>query len=359
VCNVGPLAEPTTRDSYRNGSARRPFNLFSHSDQQTHWQTCVADGIVSTGWGGRMSDRIAEFNPPGAAFPIEVTVTGTTIFTAGLNQQPLALPPAPTRLDSALRLDGFPNPPDSDVRYKAMRSLAGVDNHLTLIRGANAVTGKAVDFEAMLRLLPEPVIPFPVSPRTTLGNQLEQVAKLISLRDLLGLKRQLFFCSAGGFDTHGGQVGSDTTTGTHASLLTQVSTALQAFYQATEALGVASQVVTFTISDFGRTFRPNGGLGSDHGWGGHQFVVGGSVRGGDFYGVAGPNGTPFPTLVPNGPSDADEGGGARGRWIPTTAVDQFAATLASWFGVQDADLPAVFPNLARFGTTNLGFLASL
>ncbi len=356
VCNVGPLAEPTTRDSYRNGAARRPLNLFSHSDQQTHWQTSVADGIVGTGWGGRMADRIFDQYPDQTAFPLEVTLTGTTIFTAGAKQRPLSLPAAPTRLDSALRLDGFSNPPANDARYKAMRRLLDLNSQATLLQSANDLTRKAVDFEAMLRLLPEPIMPFPLNPRTTLGNQLEQVAKLISLRNLLGMKRQLFFCSIGGFDTHSGQVGTNPTTGTHASLLSQLSGALERFYQATEVMGVASQVVTFTISDFGRTFKPNGAAGSDHGWGGHQLVMGGSILGGDFYGMPGPNGTVFPTLAPNGPDDADEGSGARGRWIPTTAVDQYAATLVTWFGVRNADMPAVLPNLSRFGTSDLGLL---
>jgi uncharacterized protein (DUF1501 family) len=210
-----------------------------------------------------------------------------------------------------------------------------------------------------LALTGDPVVaPFPLNPRTTLGNQLEQVAKLISVRTALGMNRQIFFCSLGGFDTHTAQVTSATspTTGTHANLLKQVGDAMKAFYEATVNLGVESQVVTFTLSDFARTFVPNGTLGTDHAWGSHQFVVGGAVRGGDFYGVPGSNGTVFPTLAANGPDDTDQGGSARGRWIPTTAVDQYGATLASWFGVTAADLPAVFPNIGRFGQTNLGFV---
>jgi uncharacterized protein (DUF1501 family) len=131
---------------------------------------------------------------------------------------------------------------------------------------------------------------------------------------------------------------------------------MKAFYDATVALGVASQVVTFTLSDFSRTFVPNGNLGTDHAWGSHHFVMGGSVIGGDFYGVAGSNGTVFPTLAPNGPDDTDQGGSARGRWIPTTSVDQYGATLASWFGVSSSDLPAVFPNIGTFNQPTLSFL---
>jgi uncharacterized protein (DUF1501 family) len=137
----------------------------------------------------------------------------------------------------------------------------------------------------------------------------------------------------------------------------QVSNAMKAFYDATVQLGVASQVTTFTLSDFSRTWVPNGNLGTDHAWGSHQFVMGGSVLGGEFYGVPGSNGTVFPTLAANGPDDTDEGGNARGRWIPTVAIDQYGATLASWVGVSKANLAAVFPNIGRFGQSNLGFLA--
>jgi uncharacterized protein (DUF1501 family) len=239
-----------------------------------------------------------------------------------------------------------------------MRDLLQVDQHLTLVRGASQVTRKALQAQGALRLVGDPLVPpFPLQPRTSLGNQLEQVAKLISLREALGMRRQIFFCALTGFDTHGGQVASgNPTSGRHADLLAQVGTAMQAFYAATVALGVASQVVTFTLSDFARTFVPNGYLGTDHAWGAHHFVMGGAVRGGDFYGVPGPNGTVFPPLAPAGPDDTDEGGGAPGRWIPTVAVDQYGATLAAWFGVGHADLAAVFPNLTRFSPPTLGFL---
>jgi uncharacterized protein (DUF1501 family) len=149
--------------------------------------------------------------------------------------------------------------------------------------------------------------------------------------------------------------GGAPSTGTHANLLAQVSGAITAFYDAIVSLGVASQVVTFTFSDFARTFVPNGTRNGSH-LGLSPFVIGGSVRGGDFYGVPGSNGTVFPTLAPNGPDDTDQGGTARGRWIPTTAVDQYGGTLTTWFGITATDLPAVFPNIGRFSRSNLGFL---
>ena len=356
VCNVGSLVEPTNRDSYRNRTVRIPANLFSHSDQQNQWQTSVAEGSSATGWGGRTADRTGDFNA--TSFPPVTSTAGTPIFTSGSVERPLAIAAAPTRLDGALRLDGFPNPPDNDARYVALQNLLLLDQGTTLARGASRVTAEAVAIERALRAAGDPVVPpFPLSPRTSLGNQLEQIAKLISLGNELGMRRQIFFCSLGGFDTHSGQVvGGNPAAGGHANLLSQVSNAMRSFYDATVALGVASQVVTFTLSDFARTHVPNGTLGTDHAWGSHQFVVGGSVLGGDFYGVAGSNGTVFPTLAPSGPDDTDDGGNARGRWIPTTAIDQYGATLASWFGVSGVDLPAVFPNVGRFSPTTLGFL---
>lgn len=341
VTNVGPLAEPTTRDSYRNGTARRPLNLFSHSDQQALWQTAISTSLSSTGWGGRLADHTHGFNPSTSTFPMMVSMAGLTVFATGIRSRPLTIASSPTPLNAALRLDGFDNSPIAQTRREAMVQLLGTDTSAALVRSTSEVTQKALEVEAVLRMAGDPAVP--AFPNTGLANQLRQVAKLISLRETLGLRRQLFFCSLGGFDLHGNQLTA------HAALFTQLSDAIKAFYDSTVALGVEAQVTTFTLSDFSRTFRPNGNQGTDHAWGGHHFVVGGAVQGGDFYGR-------YPTLAPNGPDDADSGSGARGRWIPTTAVDQYAATLASWYGVAAADLPAVFPELYRFDTANLGFV---
>jgi uncharacterized protein (DUF1501 family) len=163
------------------------------------------------------------------------------------------------------------------------------------------------------------------------------------------LKRQIFYCETGGFDTHTDQITDQ------ADLLGELSAALKAFSDATVELGVDSQVTTFTLSDFGRTLQPSGdggSVGTDHGWGNHQLVMGGAVAGGDFYGVPRSTDSVFPTLTLGGPDDTDD----RGRWIPTCAVEQYAATLASWFGVGAADIPTIFPLIGRFTTPNLGFL---
>jgi uncharacterized protein (DUF1501 family) len=361
VCNVGTLVEPTYRDAYRNRTVRVPLNLFSHSDQINQWQTSVSDSASPSGWGGRAADKIGDLNV--TVFPPVTSTAGTPIFTVGNIERPLAIAVAPTPLDAALRIDGFPNPPDNDPRYVEMQRLLLVDQDKTLqpaslVRGASRVTGEALAMERALRSTGDPAVPpFPLNPRTNLGNQLEQIAKMISVRNELGMSRQIFFCSLGGFDTHSAQVvNGSPATGTHRDLLLQVSNAMKAFYDATVQLGVASQVTTFTLSDFSRTWVPNGNLGTDHAWGSHQVVMGASVLGGEFYGAPGSNGTVFPTLAANGPDDTDEGGNARGRWIPTVAIDQYGATLASWLGVSNADLTAVFPNIGRFGPSNLGFL---
>jgi uncharacterized protein (DUF1501 family) len=231
-----------------------------------------------------------------------------------------------------------------------------------LTQAVNLVSSSTFDTMEDLRTAGDQVpAPFPLNPRTGLGNQLEQVAKMIGLRDTFGLKRQIFFCSIGGFDTHGDQVdGNNATQGQHANLWVQIDRAVKAFYDATVTLGVQNSVALCTMSEFGRTFVPNGGLGTDHAWGNHSIVVGGAVNGGNCYGIPGTgpgqNGTVFPTLVAAGPDDTDDGSGARGRWIPTTSVDQVAATLATWMGVPNADLAGVFPNIGNFGTANLGFM---
>jgi uncharacterized protein (DUF1501 family) len=170
----------------------------------------------------------------------------------------------------------------------------------------------------------------------------------------LTVNRQVFFVQLGGFDTHTNQLAS------HVNLYTQFSQATRAFYDEMGLLGLSDKVTAFTMSDFARTFNPagtgSGVVGTDHAWGNHHFVIGGALTGADFFGMNGANGTPFPTLVLNGPDDSDNGTTARGRWVPATSVEQYAATLAKWYGVQPVDMPFVFPNISNFPTTDLGFL---
>ncbi|MEO5894966.1 MAG: DUF1501 domain-containing protein [Vicinamibacterales bacterium] len=345
VCNVGPLVQPLTREQYQVG-APRPYQLFSHSDQVAQWQTAISDRVGQSGWGGRTADR---FGSTPSGYPMITALSGG-IFTRGQDTGPLAVSPAPTPLNQVLVLNGFGTAPDEVARWNAMELLRTEDHENALVAGASRATQKAVDIG---QLLSSDVSLSAVFPNTTLGNQLKQVAKLVKFNasaPSIGLTRQIFFCQLGGFDTHQNQVT------TQASLLTQISQAIKAFYDATVELGMDRQITTFTLSDFGRTLQPAGSgagvVGTDHAWGNHHFVVGGAVRGADFYGVAGQSGSVFPVLQLGGPDDTDN----RGRWIPTASVEQYAATLASWYGVSEADIPLVFPNISRFTTSNLGFM---
>ena len=333
VCNVGPLVESLTRSQYLARNARVPLNLFSHSDQQQQWQTCVSTGPSATGWGGRTADRFAGSE----TFPSMISTAGLQTFVSASTVRPLTMTPGQT-----FALAGYTSGSTAaKARYAAVQELLALDREHTLIASANDTTSLAIQNSATLSSLPQLESAFP---NTAIGNQLKQIAQLIQLnRDQIGLSQQIFFCSLGGFDTHNGQLTTQST------LLGQLGGAMAAFDAAMTSLKVSDAVTTFTLSDFSRTFQPNNTAGTDHAWGAHHFVMGGAVRGADFYGR-------FPTLVPDGPDDTDSGSGARGRWIPTTAVDQYAATLARWYGVPDVDLPAVLPNLGRFESATLGFL---
>ena len=345
VCNVGPLVQPLTRAEYQ-GAAPRPYQLFSHSDQVAQWQTAISDRVGQSGWGGRTAER---FGVHSSGFPTITALSGG-IFTRGQATSPLSIAAAPTALTQVLVLNGFGTNADEVARKSSMEYLRTIDTGNALVAGASRTTHQAVKIGQMFD---SDVTLGTALPNNTLGNQLLQVAKVIKFNassPALGLNRQIFFCQLGGFDTHQGQLNSQNT------LLAQLSDAVAALHAATVELGIEEQVTTFTLSDFGRTLQPAGSganvVGSDHAWGNHHFVVGGAVRGGDFYGVTGPNGTVFPELRLGGPSDTD----TRGRWIPTVSVEQYAATLARWYGVSPADIPLVFPNIGRFSTPDLGFM---
>jgi uncharacterized protein (DUF1501 family) len=331
LANVGTLAAPISRTQYLAG-APVPNSLFSHADQQSQWQSGVPrtdDVRANTGWGGRLADATASLNA--VSFPMIVSVAGVPLFTTGVTARPLV---------PGSGLSGFSTSAVSQARYAALRSILAADGSAALVGAANTITSTAIDNVAALNTaLAQASALTTVFPATSLGGQLKKIAQVIASRAALKVSRQIFFVSLGGFDTHTDQIA------THVSLYRQVSQAMSAFYAATVELGVASNVTSFTLSDFGRTFLPDSGGGTDHAWGSHHFVMGGAVRGGDFYGT-------FPNLALSGPDDASN----EGRWIPTTSVDQYGATLAQWYGVAAGDLPTVFPYLGRFGTNNLGFL---
>src|SRR5215831_17338510 len=339
VVNMGTLVQPLDRATYLSRPDLRPDQLFSHSNQQAENQNAVPQGTSQTGWGGRLADRVYSTE----LFPLQISVAGVNLYEAAqrTQTQPLVVPPT-GMLDRVLRYD-----PPRQATLDAVNAALALPDTSRLRLAANNMKAQGLATRTQLSSDPPIVTPFP---NTTLGNQLKQIAKFIYLRDVLSsggpMRRQIFFASLGGFDTHANQNAGQ------GGLLTQVSAALLAFHQEMVAQGIDSQVTTFTQSDFSRTFKIGAqASGTDHAWGSHQLVMGGAVRGGDFYGT-------YPHLVLGDADDTDSGANARGRWLPSTAVAQYGATLAKWFGVSDADMPLVFPNIGQFGTTDLGFMAS-
>jgi uncharacterized protein (DUF1501 family) len=333
LCNVGTLVAPMTRAQYLANSVQRPDNLFSHDDQTDQYQSAVLTNTLvnpPTGWGGRLADGTGGLNG-GSNFPMIVSLSGAPLFGTTNLTRPLV---------PGSNLSGFPSQPTTDARYNAMQYLLTVDRGATLVNSQSDVMQRAVANTSLLnQALNDNTSVVTAFPSTGIGNQMRSIARVIAKRSILfGLQRQIFFASLGGFDTHTGQLSS------HTTLFTQLSLAMKAFYDATVELGVSSSVTTFTMSDFSRTLKPTAD-GSDHAWGSHQFIMGDAVIGGRFYGT-------YPTLKTSAFNDS----GNEGRWIPTTALDQFGATLSRWFGLADADLPTVFPNLSHFTTANLGFL---
>jgi len=351
VTNVGTLVAPMTRTQYQNNSVQKPFQLFSHSDQVSQYQGGRSDIESFSGWGGRISDlRTAPDNPNGL-IPMITSISGAQLFTAGQTTLPLAIAAAPTGLNQVLNPAGYNGTAASNARLAAFNQLRSQDLNSQIVAAASHVTDQAIAANTVFATFQDVTVPFPNS---GIGNQLKQVARVIKKRTDLTVNRQVFFVQLGGFDTHNGQVTNQN------NLLIQLSQAMRAFYEEMVAQGLGDKVTQFTMADFSRTFSPAGVgagvVGTDHAWANHHFVVGGGLTAADFYGVNTTNGTPFPTLTMNGPDDADNGTGARGRWIPTTSVEQYAATLARWYGLPDASLGAVFPKIANFPNTNLGFM---
>ncbi len=334
LANVGMLVSPTNRSSYlaANGGAGVPASLFSHSDQTSQWQTSIPNGLASTGWGGRVADQLQSMNA-GAQFPTTTSISECELFCIGQTTLPASVPAS-----GPVQLTGILN---NANRTQAMQQLLTFDNGVQLVQAGNGVLTRGSNYaNALAGLIGTANITTAFPAGNPLAAQLLMVAKLISLRNQLGLTRQIFFCQLDGFDTHGDQLS------VQAALLSQLSQAVMAFYTATQELAVDQQVTTFTASEFGRTLTSNGNAGTDHAWGNHHFVIGSGVQGGKMYGA-------FPSLALGSQNDVN----TRGTLIPTSSVDQYAATLAQWFGVTaGANLTSIFPNIGNFPTSNLGFL---
>ena len=331
ILNIGTLIQPTTKAQYQAKSVPLPPKLFSHNDQQSYFQASSPEGADS-GWGGRMGDLFQSGN--GNATLTCINASGNAVFMTGksVNQYTVSTS-GPTAL--------FGNQPTlftSVTANQVLRTMIAAPRTHLLEGEHTRVTKRSLDaFNDVITALtggPRIATAFPSS---TLGNQLNVVARMISVSQQLGAKRQVFFVSQGGFDLHSDLASKQPL------LLAGVAAAMRAFYDATVELGIADKVTTFTGSDFGRTIVNNND-GSDHGWGSTHFVMGGAVKGKQIYGKS-------PVYANNGPDDVGQG-----RLLPTTSVDQYAATLASWFGVTDSQMPTVLPSIANYSTKNLGFV---
>ncbi|MEY4884108.1 MAG: hypothetical protein RIS34_1962 [Pseudomonadota bacterium] len=348
--NVGPLVVPMTRAQYNNSNRvlyPRPPQLFSHNDQQSLWQSASPEGST-VGWGGNMGD-LAMGSNTNTLFTC-MSVSGNAVFLSG---------------DTALQYQLSANSGAIKIRPATDNTVFGSTAVRSALNGLirqtgsthkieneyNKVTDRALLSESQVTAALAASTLTTVFPAGNFGDQLKMVARLIKGRSALGAKRQVFFVSLGGFDLHDNLIAQG------AINMDRVSAGMTAFYNATVELGIANSVTAFTASDFGRTLASNGD-GTDHGWGSHHLMVGGAVRGQAFYG------TPPPVSVGDTSAPQDQWHVGQGRLLPSTAVDQYAATLAKWFGVADAELPGVLPKINNFGTaagrpdypTDLGFM---
>ena len=336
LANVGTLAMPTTAAQAKSGNWPLPVNLLSHLDQQNQWVMLDPNSLTTaTGWGGRTADLLHTANAS-AQFPAAVSVSGSNVFCDG------ALTAAGVM--DAYGGSGIAGNNSSwtvdQARMAALRQLVPAPGGAQLEGAYTDALTAAIGQDQLLQAIYATQINTPF-PDTYLGQELYRVAQMIGARGMTGASRQLFYVDIGSFDTHANQAA------TQQDLFTQLSQALAAFNAATIELGVDHNVVTFTHSEFSRTLAPagNNGDGTDHARGGHSLIMGGAVHGGDLYGT-------FPQLVLGGPDDASD----EGRWAPSTSVDQYAATIASWLGVADNDLQTALPNLVNFTQKKLTFL---
>lgn len=367
VFNVGPLYQPLTKAEFRGARASSPLipdSLFSHSDQQVLWESASTQAIARTGWGGRASATLGTANPV-------ISVSGNSRFGASDLGAPLVLP-GPGSTFGLQSLDGTWAP--TAARKAALQALYAesqtnnlLDNYALQQRNAMGVADR---LGALVKTQPSVGAPTGIdtafapiitpsadgktaSVNTGIGRQLYQVAKLIEGQVTVQGSQQIFTTQLGGFDTHGNQVSTNSQTGDHQRLLKQLADAMACFYNAMAAIGMGKSVTLFTQSDFGRTFKPNSSSGTDHAWGNHQLVMGGALVGGNTYGT-------YPELVLGGPDDVGaQSWELHGRWIPTSSVDQYAATLLRWFGANETQLDTILPNLGNFGSNrSLGFLTA-
>lgn len=339
MANVGMLVKPTYFSDLSNSSFPLPLNLRSHADQVVEMQMGDPTAGGNSGWGGRTLDQMQN-NNAGTNFPVSISMNSPALFCTGGVVQGTSLQPGNYFDQGALSV--YP-PAAAQARAAAQQQIIAGNSGNSIINAANAVLGNALALNPLLKNAASAINFNKPFPQTGIGDQLKEIARIISLNSQLGVGRQVFFCSLGGFDTHGGQSYQQW------DLLQQVSKALDAFYAATVQLQVADQVTAFTLSDFGRTLQPSG-TGSDHGWGNHHLILGGAVNGGKMYGTY-----PLMTNYANFNASNSDYADNRGVMLPNTSLAQYGATMAKWFGA--LDLLSVFPNLQYYaGQEDLGFM---
>ena len=369
VRNVGTLAYPVAnRAEFNSGTVPLPPQLFSHSDQQIQWQSSVPDKPYETGWGGRLADLLDASHNSNNNVSMSISLTGINSYQVGSDVVQYVVDkngatslwgygPATNRYRDALNGDGSYKNSWQGNRLKRFEEIMNFSHSNLQEESYTKIVRRARDYEATVGAAITEADASSVdieatfaNAQTDLGDQLKMIAKLIAGRGSMGNNRQVYFCSMGGYDTHASQLPN------HANLMNELSTGLKAFQDTMDGLGVSDDVLLFEASDFTRTMTPNGNnataSGSDHGWGGHKIVMGGPVKGKNLYGK-------FPDLRPGG---VDDSNGTRGRWIPSTSVEQYTAPIAKWFGVDSNSMETIFPNLGRFddpfsvGSANLDFI---
>ena len=345
IANVGTLVQPVTLAQYKAGAVTLPPRLFSHNDQQAFWQSAQTESAASSGWGGRITDLMVA-GGSNATFSA-ISTSGNALFATGKQVTHYQISGTSATPINRLNESLFGTPASANP----MRQIISAPSSDVFRKEYAAVTSRAINSQAAMHgaMLPESAVPAPamyLNPANSLVGvnplavQLRTVARIIGGRHALGVKRQVFYVSVGGFDTHDRQRVDQTT------LLARVAHAMAYFDSVMSNLqgtDLSKEVTLFTASDFGRTFTSNGD-GTDHGWGGHHFVMGGAVKGKDIYGAMPDSGLGH---------SLDVGSGAL---LPTTSVDQYGATLASWFGLSATQIADVFPNIGNFSTRNLGFM---
>jgi uncharacterized protein (DUF1501 family) len=352
VCNVGPLIEPLTKATYL-GAGRKPPQLFSHNDQENLWHLGFADNSLAlsrTGWGGRLAERVGVTSN---GLSPAISIAGSARFLTGSAVVPYQL--AASGVDVLDNYSATAPANYQNARRAVLNDLLGRPSESPFVREYARTFSRSLSIgEALSGVLSGPSGTLTTEfPTGSLADQLKLVARMIKAsRDALGITRQVYYVRIGGFDLHDGMfvAGQPIATSGHGALLTELNQALGAFWSALGEINGRAQVTTFTMSDFGRTLSSNGN-GSDHAWGGNQLVLGDQVRGGQLYGR-------YPQLIlDNDDAALSDYSLSRGQYIPTTATEQVAATLARWMGVTDASaLDAMFPLLGNFPSSNLGFM---